>query len=76
METELSFGLTTFLLWVPPFLSYKLWKQRIELSKNSIQTASKYCCYRLGFIELLREIITITSWFFFPGNSKLLQLHG
>ena len=41
METELSFGQTTFLLWVPPFLSYELWKQRIELSKNSIQTAPK-----------------------------------
>ena len=42
METELSFGQTTFLLWVPPFLSYELWKQRIELSKNSIQTAPNY----------------------------------
>ena len=40
MKTELSFDQTTFLLWVPPFLSYELWKQRIELSKNSIQTAS------------------------------------
>ena len=29
---------TTFLLWVPPFLSYKLWKQRIELWKLAIQT--------------------------------------
>ena len=28
---------TTFLLWVPPFLCYKLWKQRIELSKKAIQ---------------------------------------
>ena len=42
METKLLFGQTTFLLWVPPFLSYELWKQRIELSKNSIQTGSKY----------------------------------
>ena len=40
MKTELSFGQTIFLLWVPPFLSYELWKQRIELSKNSIQTGS------------------------------------
>ena len=40
METELSFGQTTLLLWVLPFLSYELWKQRIELSKNSIQTGS------------------------------------
>ena len=30
---------TTFLLWVSPFLSYKLWKQRIELSKKAIQMA-------------------------------------
>ena len=29
---------TTFLLWVPSFLSYKLWKQKIELSKKAIQT--------------------------------------
>ena len=41
MEIELSFGQTTFLLWVPPFLNYELWKQRIELSKNSIQTGSQ-----------------------------------
>ena len=31
MEIELSFGQTTFLLWVPSFLSYELWKLRIEL---------------------------------------------
>ena len=31
---------TNFLLWVPLFLSYELWKQRIELSKNLIQTGS------------------------------------
>ena len=30
---------TTFLLWIPPFLSYKLWKQRIELPKKAIQMA-------------------------------------
>ena len=30
---------TTFLLWVPSFLNYELWKQRIELSKKAIQTA-------------------------------------
>ena len=40
METELSFGQTTFLLWVPPFLSYELWKLRIELSNLIGQTAS------------------------------------
>ena len=38
METELSFGQTTFLLWVPPFLSYELWKLRIELWKHLVQT--------------------------------------
>ena len=32
---------TTFLLWIPPFLSYKLWKLRIELRNLPIQTASK-----------------------------------
>ena len=42
METELSFGQTTFLLWVPPFLSYELWKLRIELRKHLNQTGSKY----------------------------------
>ena len=40
METELSFGQTTFLLWVPQFLSYELWKLRIELSNLVSQTAS------------------------------------
>ena len=33
---------TTFLLWVPPFLSYKLWKLRIELWKLPIQIALYY----------------------------------
>ena len=41
MKTELSFGQTTFLLWVPPFLSYELWKLRIELWKYLVQTGSK-----------------------------------
>ena len=41
METELSFGQTNFLLWVPPFLSYELWKLRIELRKHLNQTGSK-----------------------------------
>ena len=27
-------------IWVPPFLSYELWKLRIELLKQAIQTAS------------------------------------
>ena len=42
METELSFGQTTFLLWVPPFLSYELWKLRIELWELAIQTVPKW----------------------------------
>ena len=42
METELSFGQTTFLLWVPPFLSYELWELRIESWKLLVQTGSKY----------------------------------
>ena len=29
-------------LQVPPFLSYELWKLRIELQKQAIQTVSKY----------------------------------
>ena len=41
MKTELSFGQITFLLWVPSFLSYELWKLRIELRKLLIQTGSK-----------------------------------
>ena len=40
IETELSFGQTTFLLWVSPFLNYELWKLRIELSNLVGQTAS------------------------------------
>ena len=45
METE-----NNFLLWVPPFLSYELWKQRIELSKSSIQTGSK--SLNCGFVGI------------------------
>ena len=41
MKTELSFGQITFLLWVPSFLSYELWKLRIELRNLLIQTGSK-----------------------------------
>ena len=41
METELSFGQTTFLLWVPLFLSYEVWKLRIELWKHLVQTGPK-----------------------------------
>ena len=38
---------TNFLLWVPPFLSYELWKQRIELSKLAIQMGSKFSIIEL-----------------------------
>ena len=31
MEIEFLFAKKSFLLWVPQFLNYKLWKQRIEL---------------------------------------------
>ena len=41
MEIELSIGQTTFLLWVPPFFSYELWKLRIKLSNLVDQTTSK-----------------------------------
>ena len=40
---------TTFLLWVSQFLSYELWKQRIELSKNSNQTGSMSLIKFLNF---------------------------
>ena len=51
---------TNFLLWVPPFLSYELWKQRIELSKNPIQTGSNCPCF----------IIIIKKEFIFPYKTK------
>ena len=40
METELSCSQTDIELWVTLFLSYELWKLRIELQKQAIQTAS------------------------------------
>ena len=49
IETELSFGQTTFLLWVSPFLSYELWKLRIELSNLVGQTASKVLVFFFFF---------------------------
>ena len=48
---------TNFLLWVPPFLSYELWKQRIELSKLAIQTGSKD--HLISIIDHLIPIIFI-----------------
>ena len=47
---------TNFLLWVPPFLNYELWKQRIELSKLAIQTSSKYL--RFYFLYFIRFLFT------------------
>ena len=41
MEIELSSSQTDIKLWVLPFLSYELWKPRIELWKQAIQTASE-----------------------------------
>ena len=40
MKTKLSCNQTDIELWVPPFLSYELWKLRIELQKQAIQTVS------------------------------------
>jgi len=42
LETELWCSQTDFWLWIPPFLSYELWKQRIELWKKAIQITSYY----------------------------------
>ena len=50
IETELSFGQTTFLLWVSPFLSYELWKLRIELSNLVGQTTSKVLVFFFFFL--------------------------
>ena len=41
IETELFISQMDFSLWVPPFLSFELWKQIIKLWKQIIQTASK-----------------------------------
>ena len=40
IETELSCSQTDIELWVSPFLSYELWKLRIKLQKQAIQTTS------------------------------------
>ena len=53
METELSFGQTTFLLWIPQFLSYELWKLRIELCKLLVQTGSNTLVYKVYLIKFL-----------------------
>ena len=63
METELSFDQTTFLLWVPPFLSYELWKLRIELWKLLIQTGSEHPKYPSSLMLILvREYAAIAAY--------------
>ena len=63
METELSFDQTTFLLWVPPFLSYELWKLRIELWKLLIQTGSEHPKYTSSLMLILvREYAAIAAY--------------
>ena len=57
METELSFGQTTFLLWVPPFLSYELWKLKIEISNLVGQTVSQVAVVKFFFFWLGRQRI-------------------
>ena len=60
METELRTSQITFLLWVPPFLSYELWKLKYELWKLKYelwkllsQTPPKSLVFRdLGIVEL------------------------
>ena len=42
IETELLTSQTTFLLWVPQFLSYELWKLRYKLWKLLNQTPLHY----------------------------------
>ena len=77
METELSFGQTTFLLWVPPFLSYKLWKLRIELWKLLIQTGSKvlssWGVFYLGFRAWLKQCRFEFSCFKFSKNGTVVK---
>ena len=56
METELWTSQTTFLLWVPPFLSYELWKWRYELWKLTNQTPPYFlyaCNNSLGWIFMM-----------------------
>ena len=66
---------TNFLLWVPPFLSYELWKQRIELSKNSIQTCSEYLQ-----VKMVRKSLTsyyhrqVHKHLWIEGNYKNMLL--
>ena len=49
---------TIFLSWVPPFLSYELWKLRIELRKQLNQTTSKSLFGQPFFITQFPSLIT------------------
>ena len=56
LETELCGAKRTSQLWVPPFLSYELWKQIYELWKSLIQTAStssRFCNFPFADVALL-----------------------
>ena len=65
---------TNFLLWVPPFLSYELWKQRIELSKNPIQTGSKLPSFQWAIqIGVMEEE---GWWFLGRGGRRKDKLIG
>ena len=56
-------GQTTFLSWVPPFLSYELWKLRIELRKQAIQTASKSQeVTRVSYSSFIEKKISVKSF--------------
>ena len=62
METELWTSQITFLLWVPPFLSYELWKLKYELWKLLNQTPPKSLVFRdLGIVELF-------GYYIYPKN--------
>jgi len=43
-------------LWVPPFLSYELWKLKIELLKQAIQTA-----FNISYIIIKENNIMVTK---------------
>ena len=53
---------TTFLLWVPPFLSYELWKLRIEIPKKPIQTPPK--------LPIPIKILVLSCSILFPTEPK------
>ena len=49
-------------LWVPPFLSYELWKLRIELRKQAIQTAFEIPTAGSQVMALRSEIMRPTQF--------------